>query len=210
MSFGTRLLRRREDAITADTPLEGGLMPGHAYSARDLTWQSVVASIDRGLAILAARQAAGVKTLDLQLVVQACPAGEQYPRWRKERHRLLQRSNKAWSTVQWPERMPRDRFALLLLPYPAGKVGPALAGAKLQAEPMFFQPSVKEDSAWLDLMAAQIIRAWLHWTPADLSVAAAPPVLEEFRLGRVHSRRLFDCGLRSWPLPPPDGLAPIS
>lgn len=206
MSLATRLLHRRKELITAETPLDGGLTPNQTYSADDLTWRSVVASIDRALAILAARQAAGVKTLDLQLVVQACPPGPHYARWRKDRHRLFQRSNKALGTSQWPEQLPRNHFALLLLPYPAGKVGAALAGAKLQAEPMFIRPIVKDDIAWLDLMAAQLIRSWLHWTPADMTVAAAPPVLEELRLGRLHARRLFDCGLRSWPLPPPDGL----
>lgn len=208
MSLAEWRLRRRAETITPETPLDGGLEPDRVHSAHGLRWDDVIASIDRALAILAARQASGVATLDLQLVVQACPPGTHYARWRKDRHRLFQRSNKSWSTVQWPEQLPQDRFALLLLPYPAGKVGPALAGAKLQAEPMFIQPTVKSDSGWLDLMTAQIIRSWLHWTPAGMSVATAPPVLEEFRLGRLHSRRLFDCGLSSWPLPAPDGLTP--
>jgi hypothetical protein len=99
------------------------------------------------------------------------------------------------------------KVAMLLLPYPAGKVEPALAGTKLVAQPMLMQVQVKDAPAWLDLMVAQIVRSWLHWTPDGWSVVAAPPVLEMLRAGRLHERRLFDCGL-SWPLPPPDGLSP--
>jgi hypothetical protein len=204
--LGARLLRRRPEVITADTPLDGGPQPSEIPKSGKLQWDEVVAGIDRALAILAARRAAGVTTLDVQLVIQACSPGTGYLRWRKERQRLFQRSNQTLTTEHWPDRLPHNQFALLLLPYPAGKVGPALAGTNLRASPMVFFPGVYDDPAWLDLMTAEIIRSWLHWTPEGMSVAVAPPVLEEFRVGHLHRRSLFDCGL-SWPLPPPDGLA---
>jgi len=160
--------------------------------------------IERALRILEARRAAGWPTLELQLVVQACPASEQYSRWRKDRHRLMQRSDKQWGTFEWPDRMaPRD-VALLLLPYPAGRVGPAIAATKLAAQPLFINGPA-DTRERIELLASELIRVWVHGTPGDVAALLAPPVLEELQGGRVQHRSLLDLGL-SWPLPPPDGL----
>jgi hypothetical protein len=92
--------------------------------------------------------------------------------------------------MTWPDQLPRPHFALLPLPYPAGKVGPGLAGEKLRTEPMVIHHTVKDDSAWLDLMTAELIRSSLRGVPDGITVAAEPSILEELRLGRLHSQTL--------------------
>jgi len=191
--------------VTADTPLEGAqeMRPRRVY---DLSANEVRASIDRALRILQARQDAGGPCAhELQVVVQACPAGEHYARWRKERNRLMARSSKRWGTGSWPERLPSGDVGIVLLPYPAGRVGPALAAAKIAYQPVFLNGHAQTRAA-VELLAMQAVRLWLHMTPDEDTLVLAPPVLEEFQRARVQRRWLLDCGVSSWPLPPPDGL----
>lgn len=199
-----RLFRSRR-AVTADTPLEGAqeMRPRRVH---DLSASEVRASIDRALAILEARlDAGGRRVRELQVVVQACPAGEHYARWRKERDRLMARSSKRWGTGAWPERLPSGDVGIVLLPYPAGRVGPALAAAKIAYQPVFLNGHA-ETRAAVELLAMQAVRLWLHMTGDEDTLVLAPPVLEEFQQARVQRRSLLDCGVSSWPLPPPDGL----
>lgn len=192
-------------AVTADTPLEGAqeMRPRRVY---DISASEVRASIDRALRILQARRdAGGRREHELQVVVQACPAGEHYARWRKERERLMARSSKRWGTGSWPDRLPSSDIGIVLLPYPAGRVGPALAAAKIAYEPVFLNGHA-ESRAAVELLAMQAVRLWLHMTPDEDTLVLAPPVLEEFQRARVQRRSLLDCGVSSWPLPPPDGL----
>ena len=63
--------------------------------------------------------------------MQVCAGGKHYPRWRKDRDRIMQRSSKQWGTHGWAERLPAGDVAVVLLPYPAGRVGRALAAAKI-------------------------------------------------------------------------------
>ena len=83
-------------AVTADTPLEGAHeMRPRRVSA--LSASEIQSSIDRALRILTARwDAGGRRELELQVIVQACPGGLHYGRWRKERDRLMARSSKRW------------------------------------------------------------------------------------------------------------------
>ena len=124
--------------ITADTPLDGEIPVDSKHKMSELAPAKVQSSIDRALRILAARHAAGAHRVhELQAVVQVCPAGEHYARWRKDRHRIMQRSSKRWGTHNWPDRLAANDVAVVLLPYPAGRVGPALAAAKIVCEPVF-------------------------------------------------------------------------
>ena len=193
-------------AVTADTPLEGAqeMRPRRVH---DLSASEVRASIERALADPrgAGRDAGGRREHELQVVVQACPAGEHYARWRKERDRLMARSSKRWGTGAWPERLPSGDVAIVVLPYPAGRVGPALAAAKIAYEPVFLNGRA-ETRAAVELLAMQAVRVWLHMTADEDTLVLAPPVLEEFQRARVQRRSLLDCGVSSWPLPPPDGL----
>ena len=93
----------------------------------------------------------------------------------------------------------------MLLPYPAGRVGPALAAAKIVYEPVFLYGRA-ETRAAVELLAMQAVRMWLHMTADEDTLVLAPPVLEEFQRARVQRRSLLDCGVSSWHLPPPDGL----
>ena len=192
-------------AVTADTPLDGA-EANRPRAVNELSASEIRASIDRALAILEARQAAGGRREhELQVVVQVCPAGEHYARWRKEGNRLMARSSKRWGTASWPERLHSGDVAIVVLPYPAGRVGPALAAAKIAYEPIFLSGRA-ETRAAVELLAMQAVRMWLHTTADADTLVLAPPVLEEVQRARVQRRSLLDCGVSSWPLPPPDGL----
>lgn len=83
--------------ITADTPLDGAIPADSKRRVSELAPARVQSSIERALRILAARRAAGGRgEHELQAVVQVCPAGEHYARWRKDRNRIMQRSSKRW------------------------------------------------------------------------------------------------------------------
>ena len=92
-----------------------------------------------------------------------------------------------------------------MLPYPAGRVGRALAAAKIVYIPVAVSGRA-ETRAAVELLAMQVVRLWLHMTPASDTLALAPPVLEEFQRARMQRRSLLGCGVSGWPLPPPDGL----
>ena len=192
--------------VSADTPLDGAIETDRRRRIGELSSAKVRSSIDRALRIHAARAAAGGRVLrELQAVVQVCPAGEQYARWRKGRNRLMQRSSKRWGTGTWPEHLGAEEVAVVVLPYPAGRVGPALAAAKLVLEPVCIQGDARAREA-VELLAMQLVRLWVHMAVDAEAYVLAPPVLEEFQRARVQRRTLLDCGLSSWPLPPPDGL----
>jgi hypothetical protein len=191
--------------VTADTPLEGA-QEMRPRPVSELSVSEVRASIDRALRIFEARRVAGGRReLELQVVVQACPAGLHYARWRKERNRLMARSSKRWGTGAWPEQLPSGHVAIVVLPYAAGRVGPALAAAKLVSMPAFLDGRAESRTA-IELLAMQAVRAWMHMTGDEDTLVLAPPVLEEFQQARVQRRSLLDCGVSSWHLPPPDGL----
>ena len=117
--FGSRA------SVTADTPLDGAIAPDSKRTMGEPSPAKVQASIDRALRILAARRVAGgCDEHELQVVVQVCAGGEHYARWRKDRDRIMQRSSKQWGTHGWAERLPAGDVAVVLLPYPAGRVGP--------------------------------------------------------------------------------------
>ena len=151
-----RLLRSRRP-VTADTPLEGA-QEMRPRRVSDLSASEVQASIDRALRIFEARRAAGGRReLELQVVVQACPAGLHYARWRKERNRVMARSSKRWGTGAWPEQLPSGHVAIVVLPYAAGRVGPALAAAKVVYMPAFIDGRA-ETRAAIELLAMQAVR----------------------------------------------------
>jgi hypothetical protein len=200
-----RPLRPRRQ-ITADTPLDGSVTAGSRRNMSELSPAKIQASIDRALQIHAARRAAGAHhEHELQPVVQVCPAGEHYARWRKDRNRIMQRSSKRWGTGAWADRLPAGDVAVVLLAYPAGRVGPALAAAKIAYEPALISGRAETRPA-VELLAMQLVRLWLHMAADSDAFILAPPVLEEFQRARVQRRSLLDCGVSSWPLPPPDGL----
>ena len=191
--------------VTANTPLDG-VQESRPRGVGELSRAGVQSSIDRALRILDARRTAGgYREHELQVVVQVCPAGEHYARWRKERNRLMARSSKRWGTYSWPERLNPSDVGIVLLPYPAGRVGPALAAAKIVYQPLFIHGRAETRSA-VELLAMQAVRLWLHETSDEDTLVLAPPVLEEFQRARAQRRSLLDCGVTSWSLPAPDGL----
>ena len=143
--------------VTADTPLEGA-QEMRPRPLSKLSASEIQSSIDRALRIFEARRGAGGRReLELQVVVQACPAGLHYARWRKERERLMARSSKRWGTGSWPEQLQSGDVAIVVLPYPAGRVGPALAAAKIVYTPIFINGRA-ETRAAVELLAMQAVR----------------------------------------------------
>ncbi len=189
---------RKGKAVTADSPLDGPRENGHLLGVK---WPQVTSSIDRALRIMAARRAAGVEAKELQVVLQVCPGGQGYPKWRKERDRVLRRTSSRYGAATWPERVPEGSIAVLLVPYAAGRVGPALAAAKVAAQPRFvtFKPRRSGEG---DLAVAQTLADWLHDAADDVALVLAPPSLERFDGARLTGREPFDLDLE-WPLPAP-------
>lgn len=200
----TPIFGRRGRAITAETRLDGGGLHAKEGSLLGVKWPHVTTSIDRALRIFDARRAAGWPSAELQLVLQVCPSGTGYVKWKKDRERMMRRSSGKYGTGGWPGRLADGRIGVLLAPYPAGRVGPALAGAKLGAAPVFGAIRVRRDGE-AELGAAALLRDWMHNAGDEVALVPAPPVLEHIRGARVHSREPFDLAL-DWPLPPPDGL----
>jgi len=184
-----RLFGSRQD-ITADTPLDGAIPADSKHRMSDLSPARVQSSIERALRILAARRAAGGRREhELQAVVQVCPAGEHYARWRKDRNRIMQRSSKRWGTHSWPERLAANEVAVVLLPYSAGRVGPALAAAKIASEPVFIHGHAETRPA-VELLAIQLVRLWLHMTPdGGGSAPTSPLVTASLPPGQLSGRR---------------------
>ena len=191
--------------VTADTPLEGA-QEMRPRPVSELSASEVRASIDRALRIFEARRVAGGRReLELQVVVQACPAGLHYARWRKERNRVMARSSKRWGTGAWPEQLPSGTSRSSCFPTrPEGSARrwPPPSSSTMPA----FLDGRAETRAAIELLAMQAVRAWLHMTGDEDTLVLAPPVLEEFQQARVQRRSLLDCGVSSWHLPPPDGL----
>ena len=199
-----RLLRGKR--ITAATPLDSTPDADRPQRIGDLSAPEVQASIGRALQILAARsKAPGYVQHELQPVVQVCASGEHYARWRKDRDRLLRRSSNGWSAAAWPERLGPSEVAIVLLPYPAGRVGPAVAASKVVYRPAFIDGRAESPEAVI-LLALQLVRLWLHMTPEQETLMLGPPVLEKIQRARVQRRSLLDCGAAAWPLAAPDGL----
>ena len=193
--------RRSHEPITANTPLEGGASDGRRINVSDLSFDQEIARVARGLQVLRARQEADWPTVEIQLVLRhASP--QSYRGLREQSSKLLGRSG--YSTHNWPQTLPPDHSALLVAPYCTGKIGPAIRGARLVAEPAFVVGALGDQST-VPLACAQQIANWIHWTPNDVTDVLAVPVLETLRGGtRVHSRLPFDLGLQ-WPLPLGDG-----
>jgi hypothetical protein len=148
--FGSRT------TVTADTPLDGAIAPDSKRNMSELSPAKVQASIDRALRILEARRVAGGRDEhELQVVVQVCAAGEHYPRWRKDRDRIMQRSSKHWGTHSWGDRLPRATSRSSCCPTPAGRVGPALAAAKIAYTPVAVCGRA-ETRAAVELLAMQV------------------------------------------------------
>ncbi len=195
---------RRSSAITAETPLDGGGIHANEGSLSGMTMPKLTSSIERAVRIFAARRAAGRPVLELQLVLQLCPSGSGYVKWKQECERLMRRSSPNYGTGGWSPQLPEGAAGVLLAPYPAGRVGPAVSGARLVASPIFGEIRIAREGE-AELGAAALLRDWLHNAGPELALVLAPPVLEHIRGARVLGREPFGLGL-DWPLPPADGL----
>jgi hypothetical protein len=200
------LFTRRASAVTASTALDG---PPNFDARRTASFKQAKQApsrIERALAIMAARREAGQRVMEIQLVAQAIAgstAPERYNRWRKDWDRRL-RASGPWDAHEWPPRLASDELAMLIAPFPAGRVGPALRAAKLAAQPMFVAGRFDEAFTSEHLLGV-MVADWLHWTPDGVAAIVAPPVIEEVAGGRVARTRVVSLGV-DWPLPAPDGV----
>lgn len=148
-----------------------------------------------GLAELTRLLTTATAVLEVQLVVQVCGASR-YPTWRREREAKWQR-DREYSTSRWPQTLPPSAHAVLLLPAPAGRVGPALGRHPQNiATPAF---TVTDGTPPADAVLV-LITAWICNPAAGYTARLAPPVIDTIG----HARTIESYGLH-WPLPAADG-----
>ncbi len=140
---------------------------------------------------------AGDKPTELCLVGQV-RSGEDYRAMR--RHWL--RKAKGWSAERWPERLPGDHYALLVVPLTLEAARQRKDHPRPAVEPIFtdFDERLTPDAAlaiaasvWLQQVAVAQLNA----------VALAPSILERYSAGRLLAREVVDHGLE-WPLAAPE------
>ena len=172
--FGSRT------SVTADTPLDGAIAPDSKRKMSELSPAKVQASIDRALRILVARRvASGHDEHELQVVAPVCAGGEHYPRWRKDRDRIMQRSSNSGAPTAGPSACRRAMSRSSCCPTPPAASG-ALAAAKIVYTPVAVSGRA-ETRAAVEPLAMQVVRLWLHMTPASDTLVPAAPMLEEFQ-----------------------------
>lgn len=156
----------------------------------------LVAHLRDGLAELAERDAAGVPVHELQLLVQVCGA-QRYAAWRAGREKRWRTS--PCSTSRWPASLPPEQAAVLLLPIPAGRVGPAVGPhPRNTLAPLF----TRVDAAGaVDDAALALVRSWVCNPGPGITARPAPPIIEQVG----HGRRAEAWGL-AWTLPVADGI----
>jgi hypothetical protein len=106
-------------------------------SARDR--RALTKALARALNDLAiAAEQPGVTVIDVQLVAQVCSAAS-YEEWKRVVERTWRRhQNGRYTTAQWPAGLREGERAVMLGPYPAGRVGLAAGKQpKLIATPVF-------------------------------------------------------------------------
>jgi len=141
---------------------------------------------------------------ELQLVVQFCDQGA-YPAWATGWRAAWTKAGVQTPTLLWPRGLPTGQVAALLLPLPAGRVGPAVGRHPSPVfEPLLVHALLPDDVGARDFGLNLILR-WLESRADGQGARLAPPVLELTQGGRVTRRALETYGLE-WDLPAPDGL----
>jgi hypothetical protein len=145
-----------------------------------------------------------VEVIDVQPVAQLC-GGAGYPAWRDGVERAWRRQKGGrLSTASWPRTLAADHVAVLLLPLPAGRVGPAARSARPIADPVFSSGVPLVDSPGTDPVL-ELLLTWMQNPGKGHTARLAPPVIETLVQGKVAERWVETFGLE-WPLPPADGL----
>jgi hypothetical protein len=151
------------------------------------------------------QQAAEAGTaLQLQPVVQFCGA-VRYPSWARGWQSAWQRAGVRDAKVAWPDAIPVDHTAALLIPVLPGRVGLAIGKHPIpQVIPLLAHAHLPADVDAADF-ALNLVLQWIDTRPPGQPIELAPPVLEYATTGRVDRRQLETYGQR-WPLPAPDGI----
>lgn len=144
------------------------------------------------------------QALQLQPVVQFCGA-TRYPSWARGWQTAWARAGVRDPKIVWPDALPLDHTAALLVPVPPGRVGLAIGRHPVpQVIPLLAHAFLPGDVDAADF-ALNLLLHWLDTRPAGASVVLGPPVLEYASSGRVDRRQLETYG-QNWPLPAPDGV----
>jgi hypothetical protein len=145
-----------------------------------------------------------VEVIEVQPVAQLC-GGAGYLAWRDGVERAWRRQKGGrLSTASWPRTLGTDHVAVLLLPLPAGRVGPAARNARPIADPVFSSGVPLVDAPGTDPVL-ELLLTWMQNPGKGHTARLAPPVIETIVHGKVAERWVETFGLE-WPLPPADGL----
>lgn len=146
----------------------------------------------------------GARTRQLQPVVQFCGAAR-YPSWAREWQTAWHRAGVRDAKVLWPDMLPIDHTAALLVPVPPGRVGLAIGRHPVpQVVPLLAHAHLPADVDATDF-ALNLLLHWLEGRPPGQPIELGAPVLEYATGGRVERRRLETYGQR-WPVRAPDGI----
>lgn len=158
----------------------------------------LIATAGTALSQLAtAATAPDARPVDVQPVVEISDAAG-YERWRADREAIWRAQGGQFTTAGWPEQLPPDQLAAVLLPLAYGTT--AARGARKaprvvadQPGPLFSIRALAE-SAGPDDIAVGLIAEWLRQAATGPALRVAPPFVEQ-----GGERRELDLGLR-WTL----------
>lgn len=146
----------------------------------------------------------GVIALDIQPLLQIVSATS-YGRWAKEWQTALRKNGVRTPRLFWPDALPHDQVAVLLLALPAGRVGRGVGKhPKPIAEPLLAHAAPPAEVPTANLALAVLLR-WLQGRGDGEAARLAPPVIETLSNGRLLSREVHDYG-QQWGLPVADGV----
>lgn len=147
---------------------------------------------------------AGGRARQLQPVVQFCGAAR-YPSWARDWQTAWRRVGVRDAKVLWPDALPIDHTAALLVPVPPGRVGLAIGRHPVpQVVPLLAHAHLPADVDATDF-ALNLLLHWIEGRPAGHPIELAAPVLEYAPTGHVERRHLETYGQR-WTVRAPDGV----
>lgn len=159
-----------------------------------------------GLAMLTERAGQPyVNVLQIQLVAQVC-GSLNYQSWRQARERTWRREGRGNTTRAWPEQLPADHCAVVLLPLPVGRISTTMREhPPLMATPVFAHGPLAESTGYHDALLG-LVTKWVANPGFGVTAQLAPPIVETIAHGRILERRVESFGL-DWPIYPAPGLS---
>lgn len=148
-----------------------------------------------------------VDAFRIQLVAQVCGA-RSFPAWRETRGALWRKQSSKYSTSTWPQTLPEDHLAAVLLPLPVGPVSTTAGDhPPLLATPLFTHGRPRPFDSYAPYYdgVLGLVTSWVSNPAFCVTALLAPPVVETIAFDRIAERTVESFGVE-WPLPPPPGL----